>query len=414
MDPSVHFEALPAGVQPFRDLKTGKLFMCIKASKEAILAAKLNGGFKFYLAPLPSPWGIMPVLMTAIFDDADEPLLITTPLFDDDMPVHLKELLAYEELQVHFLDEHNREWAAYRARLSDGGSCMADGAALALKPYSEDLLFQIFHFAKLWFGHRDAADDACAISVDFIEPLLPDFVITDVDAERNAYVGSPGFTHVGLEREVPGPPQERDIVGCLKRIYPSDQVMFSPKRVDTGNEFVDVLVATETHLLLFQAKDSPNTKSALNRTIARKRKTALHQLGKAVDQSRGAVRFAQASAILDLRVGNDEPYPIAVGCRQLYSIVVIKEMFEHDHADYLKAFTALAEMGGGVILDYAALDQFTFRLRGPDLLLRGLQIYAATSIEAGGYVEPHTFLLALTAQSRSAWGVSGADNQAAP
>ncbi len=406
LDPSVlhHFEVLPTGVQPFRNLKTGKLFMCIKASKEAILAAKLNGGFKFYVAPLPSPWGTMPVLMTAFFDDADEPLLITTPLFDDEMPVHLKELVAYEELQVHFLDEHNREWAAYRARLTDGGSCMANGTDLTLKPYSEDLLFQIFHFAKRWFGDRDAADDARAISVDFIEPLLPDLVITDMDAERNDYIGSAGFAHVDLERERPGPPQERDIIGCLKRIYPGDQVVFSPKRSDTGNEFVDVLVTTDTHLLLFQAKDSPNTKPALGRTIERKRKTAIHQLRKAVDQSRGAVRFAQANPILDLRVGEDEPYPIAVGRRQLYSIVVIKEMFEHDHADYLKAFMALSELGGGVVLDYAAFDQFTFRLRGPDLLLQGLETYAATSIEAGGYVEAHTFLLALTAQGRSGWG----------
>src|SRR5258708_11331715 len=115
-------QALPVGLLPLRHTQTGKLLLAIKATKEMILAARMNQSFKIYVVPLASTIGVVPALVTAFFDDADEPLIVMTPLFDDDMPLDVRELLAYEELEIYFLDEHNREWMTYRASVLHGGS----------------------------------------------------------------------------------------------------------------------------------------------------------------------------------------------------------------------------------------------------------------------------------------------------
>jgi 4-hydroxyphenylacetate 3-monooxygenase len=56
------------------------------------------------------------------------------------VPRDVRELLAYEELEVYFLDEHNREWMSYRARVQDGGSCFVDGTHLTFVPYSHNAM----------------------------------------------------------------------------------------------------------------------------------------------------------------------------------------------------------------------------------------------------------------------------------
>jgi hypothetical protein len=52
-----------AGLMPFRDLETGKLLLAIKLPKEGILATRVNGGFKIYVAPLQSTIGFVPALV---------------------------------------------------------------------------------------------------------------------------------------------------------------------------------------------------------------------------------------------------------------------------------------------------------------------------------------------------------------
>lgn len=93
----------PGGLLPARFRETGKLLLILKIPKEYILAARMNGGFSFYLAPLQSTSGITVALATAFFDDGDEPLVVNTPLFNEPLGNDLLELLTYEEFDVHFL-----------------------------------------------------------------------------------------------------------------------------------------------------------------------------------------------------------------------------------------------------------------------------------------------------------------------
>ena len=71
-----HLKTLGYGLQPVRHRATGRYSLVVKVTKEMILTARLNGEFKVYLlgndqGP-PSHLG----LITAFFDDPDEPLTI--------------------------------------------------------------------------------------------------------------------------------------------------------------------------------------------------------------------------------------------------------------------------------------------------------------------------------------------------
>ena len=72
------------GLMPFRVSGDDRLSLVVKTQKEAILAATINGGFSFYLPVLPCTTVRTTALISAFFDDADEPLIIRSPLFDDD------------------------------------------------------------------------------------------------------------------------------------------------------------------------------------------------------------------------------------------------------------------------------------------------------------------------------------------
>lgn len=113
---------------PVRLGENAELSLVVKTQKEAILAAKMNGSFAFYLPVLPSSTVTTTSLITAFFDDDDEPLIIRTPLFGDDgFSQGIIEILKYEEVDVYFFDKQNYEWMSFRTALEDNGSCLIGG-----------------------------------------------------------------------------------------------------------------------------------------------------------------------------------------------------------------------------------------------------------------------------------------------
>ena len=264
-----------------RNNETGKLLLAVKVPKEYILASHVRGGFSFYLAPLQSSWGLTVALATAFFDDCDEPLVLRTLLFDEPLGNDLLELLTYEEFEAYFFDEHGREWMSYRSSVHDKSSLIATGQEFGLLTYHPQTVNSIYESLDMWFACRTAEDDANAIKVVFEEELHPsDILILDVRHNDHNYFGSGGYSHSSLKREVPGYYQERDIIACLKRAFGGAQLALNPMRRDNGKEFVDILAVSHNHLLLVQAKDSPNTEVSLSRTIERKRRASHHQIKK--------------------------------------------------------------------------------------------------------------------------------------
>lgn len=103
------------GLVPFDKSDGGGLCLAIKCPKEAILTAKVRNGFRFYLLPIRVQDLETHGVITAFFDDHDEPLVIRSPLFDDDFSSDILELLSKDEFEVYFFDEHDRELLGYHA-----------------------------------------------------------------------------------------------------------------------------------------------------------------------------------------------------------------------------------------------------------------------------------------------------------
>ena len=99
-------------------LATNKRVLVVKSSKEILLAAKLRKELKVYLVSFSSQGEKTLGLVTAIFDDPDEPLFIGTPLIADGACEDLRETLLQSEIDIHFFNEHGRELLGYKASVS--------------------------------------------------------------------------------------------------------------------------------------------------------------------------------------------------------------------------------------------------------------------------------------------------------
>lgn len=111
-----HLQKLDYGLQPVYMPLEDKFILIIKAPKEVILTARMNNEIKVYLIADDSTTASHVGLITAFFDDHDEPLVIKTYLFKgDEMPRDISLLLAQNKFALYFFDEHNRELMGVKA-----------------------------------------------------------------------------------------------------------------------------------------------------------------------------------------------------------------------------------------------------------------------------------------------------------
>ena len=75
----------PVGLWPIRRRGDSRMILVVKAQREMAQTAKLRGGFRFYLVPVRVGAVATYGLLTAFFDDNDEPLVIRTPLFNEEI-----------------------------------------------------------------------------------------------------------------------------------------------------------------------------------------------------------------------------------------------------------------------------------------------------------------------------------------
>jgi hypothetical protein len=363
------------GLLPLR-LGTNEQFsLVVKTQKEAILAAKMNGGFSFYLPRLPSTTAITTAIITAFFDDDDEPLIIRTPLFGDDLLSRaILEILSYDEVDIYFFDEHNYEWMSFKTALQDGGSCLISEEEIGLLSYHPETAKGIHRALVSWFGHRTHEDDERAIQAVFKGALAPDDIfILDMTPEMNGYQGSSGFRRDTLTRTDPGYFQERDISACLLRSFEPHHVMMNPRRKDTFKEILDHLVLTDHVVLLIQAKDSPTTEVGISRTLARKRLSTRSQIDDAIRQINGAARYLDREPIAKLVVGGLD-IEVSIGERRVIGLAIVKELFDDEGEAYAAACSKLSGLnGGGMIMDYNSFHAFTHHFDSVGGFVRALE-----------------------------------------
>ncbi len=353
------------GIWPHR-MSDGSMVLIIKCPKESILAAKITGGIRFYMVPAITDTHQCAGVMIAFFDDHDEPLTLTSPLFEGDaFTADVLALLSHASFDIHLFDENNHEMLGYRALNPASERFKSLTSQFSFAPFSKEKARILHAQMDGWFSRRTAADDGAAFPVKFAESLFAeDILLVDFSETANAVHGVDGFIHTTLERQHAGPMQEMDIVTLLQRIFPSDQIYLNPMRTDYSDlEYVDVLIATKKYLYLLQAKDSPNTEASLRRTIARKRLAAISQLSKAARQLSGAFKYTRSSEPMTITTGA-VTHTIETHSRTIIGLIVLKEMFDVDAAKYTGPVLELVESTEipCIAMEYAQLHAWTLNL----------------------------------------------------
>lgn len=369
----MHPEILPA----LKDLGVGiwaarfgdKYYLVVKAPKEIILTAKANHGFHFYLAPIEVDSKQTFALITAFFDSEDEPLVIMTPLVENDGATNdFIEFLRDDVFDVCFFDEHSRELLSYKA---SGRLTSIRDRITAVSLLNAVAVRQMLDKAERWFGLRNERDDEEAVAVTLTESLFPDdFVIMDLEYEKHLFNGSQSFSSTSLEREEPGSYQELDMVFLFQRVYETSRIFLNPIKAADGEELVDIMVLGDEAILLVQAKDSPNTEKILRNTVKRKRIKSLNQLKEGTSQLRGAIAEIRRNSLVRLKYG-ENTLEVDLSGRQLIGVVVVKELFNDSFQEYSSvAFDLIDKTQTPVVFfDYPELNMMTLHCNSEEKFL---------------------------------------------
>ena len=332
---------MPVGLLPIRRVGDSRVILVVKASREVAQTARLRGEFRFYLVPVQADGVATYGVVTAFFDDHDEPLVIRTPLINEEIPRDLVGLLSSDSFYVHFFDEHNRELLGFRAENPDAHRFRVLSDAIRFVSPTLNAARQVLDAMQSWFGARSPTDDATAFTIHLRERLFPDNL-----AE---HVANPGDLN------------EPDIATSLHRPFGGAHVFKNPIRADNGREFVDVLVATTKTLLLIQAKDSPSTESGLTREIGRKRATAVKHVRKATAQLKGSINHLRSGQSIEI-ITEGKRRRVSIFGRDVFGLVIVKELFDPDRPDCSPLVLSVFDETGTpcLLLDHTEFQELTF------------------------------------------------------
>jgi hypothetical protein len=236
-----------------------------------------------------------------------------------------------------------------------------------------------------WFGLRSTDEDSAAITVAFRKTLIPeDIFLMDLIPQNHSYKGAPSFSHSKLVRDQPGSFQERDIVHLLHRFFLPEQIYLNPLRVTDREEIADILVITHLNVLFIQAKDSPNTESILRNSMQRKKAATEKALAKAVNQVRGALRYARSMIPMKMIVGN-ETVEVELNSLQIRALIVVKELFNDAYGSYTPPILSLSRetQVACVALDYSELHMYSKHLRGEEAFFNAFDRVFGHGVETG-------------------------------
>jgi hypothetical protein len=197
--------------------------------------------------------------------------------------------------------------------------------------------------------------------------MIEDLFILDAVPMNNLFQKGPPVSHSTLERLEPGSFQEMDIVKLLQKVFHEDSIFLNPLRTDNNEEFVDVLVASDEYLLLIQAKDSPNTEKSLDRTLKRKISTVSKALDKAIDQTRGAIKYLRRGENLQFHFGEDI-FEIETHDKVIRNLIVVQETFINEWESYSERVLGLGEEMNSscYVMGYPELVTWTAKLSTPE------------------------------------------------
>ncbi|MGY2295015.1 hypothetical protein ACW9H7_06000 [Pseudomonas yamanorum] len=356
-----YVKQLPIGLMPVAIKADSIPKLIIKTSKELILTAKVRKEFSIYLVPYEIP-GVKSVgFLAAFFDDSVSPLTTGGALIKEFGGRELSKLFLSPQVDVHFFNELGWEMLAYRAEFKSTKR-HRDVLRSAVLPSVKNLnQSAILTEMTNWFSTTLASDDQDAIRVIFKDSLMPDDVVhVDMSIDNHRYHGAPLVSSIPLERKEPGAFQEKEIVAILHRVFAPEEIYLSPLRTYDKEEMVDILVVTDTIVLLVQAKDSPNVEKILNNTLVRKVSASHKSLRTAVGQIKGAITYMRRSPEFVVLV-NGREVELDLEGKAVFGLAVVKELFNDEYQGYTPPLLELhAKTGVPCIpLSFGELHQYT-------------------------------------------------------
>jgi hypothetical protein len=390
-----HLKALDYGLMPIFHCGESRYHLIVKTTKEMILTARVKEEFKIYLLGDEAGLAYHLGLVTAFFDDPDEPLTILSPQFaGDDLLKGIICLLSQTEFDIYFFDELNRELMGVSAQNADAGRFQAEMAAATFVPYDRAGAPAVLQRLIARFSIRTPEDDAKAFRITFGERLYPDnLLFMNLCDDAYQFQGSRQSLAITiLEREEPGLFQERDIAVILGRLFDKQCIYLNPVRNDTGKELTDIMIITDTVMIFIQAKDSPNTEAALHRNIDRKRATIRSHIGKACKQLRGALSYAVKTGAVVIRT-TCGVVDLPTRNRQLVGLVLVQEMFDDDYAgcSHLVLEVVRSLKLPAILLGYSDLHVMTQHLQTSSAFINGLHDMFDIAMEKNEFPKPVCF-----------------------
>ncbi|MCX5591607.1 hypothetical protein [Alcaligenes endophyticus] len=351
----------PGGIHCVRLNEENVYRIILKLPVNYLLPMKTNKGFKIYVSPIEVSGTYSVGLLCAFFDDPDAPLTCLRFLDHSSDTLDMIHALSKREAMIHIFDEQNRELLGYSAEIKVPLTSKVRLEHANLSSLEGKDLNAASEQAMIWFGLRDAQEDADAIQVNFTAPLFPeDIIINDLRPELHFYHGNKGFGFTSLERENAGLYQELDIINLLHRVFKPEQIYHAPKRFYDKEEIADIIIITDSTCLIIQAKDSPNTAQIQSRTLQRKRLASIKMLKSALKQISGAVNYVDTYRPFKMLMDGQE-ISINLGKRQILSLAIVREMFNDTYNEYSQELFSLFNTINlpCIALDYAELHRYT-------------------------------------------------------
>ena len=334
-------EDFSIGLWPICRSSDSRMILVLKASREMAHTARLRRGFRVYLVPVHAGGVATYGLVIAFFDDIDEPLVIRTPLFNEEITRDFLQLLSSDSFNVHIFDELSRELFGFRAENPNAHRFRVLSNTMSFVSPNLERARQVLDDMQSWFGARSSSDDAAAFNIHLRERLFPDSIAENVNN--------------------PGDLNEPDIAMALHRPFRSDQVFSNPVRADKGQEFVDVLVSTAKTVILIQAKDSPSSASALTRKITRKINTTAKHVRKASRQLQGSINYLQSGDPIEIII-DGKRRSVSMSGRDVLGLVIVKELFDQEQPACSPPVLTVSDETGipCILLDHTDFQQLTF------------------------------------------------------
>ena len=361
--------------------------LIVKAVKEVLLAAKINRGFKIYVCPMTLAGRTTIGLISAFFDDEDEPLVIRTALLDIDLTRLLIKAMNCDKLDIHFFDEHNRELLGYLSELEYPATTKDHLNSSSYCAFDLELAKSADDQMTAWFGNRTHDDDDLAIKVKFVETLFPeDLFILDARPDLHLYQGGSQFSFSELERKEPGTFQEQDIARSLMRLFSPSQIYMNPLRITDREEIADILVITKSEVIVVQAKDSPNIERVLKNSLDRKKAVARKSLRKAISQVSGAIGYLRSMSPVKMIVGG-ETSEIDISNQTVRALIVVKELFNDEYSVYTPHVLKLWEEAQipCIALDYAELQMYVTHLSNEESFFQAFDRVFSHGVKTGQF-----------------------------